>query len=67
MTQLDREQSADPEQCVKQSTEPEEGVLEYRGQILEQTRFVEDTVNKFAVQNYAASGGCIARLFCREQ
>jgi hypothetical protein len=54
MTQVDPVQS------------PEEGVIEYEGQILEQMRFVEDTVNKFAIQNYAASGAVLLAHFAKE-
>jgi hypothetical protein len=53
MTQLDRQQSA----------EPEEGVIEYEGHILGQMRFVEDTVNKFEIQNYAACGAVLLAHF----
>jgi hypothetical protein len=57
MTQFDR----------TQSTEPEEGVIEYEGQILKQMRFVEDTVSKFAIQNYAASGGVLLAYFASDK
>jgi hypothetical protein len=58
MTQLDRGQSTELQQ-----DKLEEGVIEYEGQILEQMRFVEDTLNKFAIQNYAASGAVMLAYF----
>src|SRR5215470_14897922 len=37
----------------------EEDVTDYLGQLLEQLRHVEDNINKFAIQNYAASGAVV--------
>jgi hypothetical protein len=37
----------------------EEDVTDYHGQLLEQLRHVEDNINKFAIQNYAASGAVV--------
>jgi hypothetical protein len=37
----------------------EEGATDYHGQLLEQLRHVEDNINKFAMQNYAASGAVV--------
>jgi len=37
----------------------EKDVTDYHGQLLEQLRHVEDTINKFAIQNYAASGAVV--------
>jgi hypothetical protein len=37
----------------------EEDVTNYHGQLLEQLRHVEDNINKFAIQNYAASGAVV--------
>jgi hypothetical protein len=37
----------------------EEDVTHYHGQLLEQLRHVEDNINKFAIQNYAASGAVV--------
>ncbi len=56
MTQSD----AEGEQLTK-----EEDVTDYHGQLLEQLRHVEDTINKFAIQNYAASGAVVLALPCR--
>jgi hypothetical protein len=36
-----------------------EDVSDYHGQLLEQLRHVENTINKFAIQNYAASGAVV--------
>src|SRR5215467_10174296 len=40
-------------------TKSEKDVTDYHGQLLEQLRHVEDTINKFAIQNYAASGAVV--------
>ena len=48
MTQSDAEQ-----------LKSEEDVTHYHGQLLEQLRHVEDNINKFAIQNYAASGAVV--------
>jgi hypothetical protein len=37
----------------------EEDITDYHGQLLEQLRHVEDNINKFAIQNYAASGAVV--------
>src|SRR5262245_28250762 len=37
----------------------EEDVTDYHGQLLAQLRHVEDNINKFAIQNYAASGAVV--------
>ena len=57
MTQLEPQQSAEPEQ----------GIIEYEGQILGQMRFVEDTVNVFAIRNYAASGAVLLTHFASDK
>jgi hypothetical protein len=43
----------------EQLTKSEEDVIDYHGELLEQLRHVEDNVNKFAIQNYAASGAVV--------
>src|SRR5262245_10936714 len=40
-------------------TKSEDDVTDYHGQLLEQLRHVEDNINKFAIQNYAASGAVV--------
>lgn len=40
-------------------TKSENDVTDYHGQLLEQLRHVEDNINKFAIQNYAASGAVV--------
>jgi hypothetical protein len=55
MSQLD----AVPTYRGDQLTQSEEDVSGYHGQLLEQLRHVEDNINKFAIQNYAASGAVV--------
>src|SRR5262249_11907242 len=50
------EASQPPAEASQPLTKSEEDVTDYHGQLLEQLRYVEDTINKFAIQNYAASG-----------
>src|SRR5262249_28578487 len=58
MTQSDAEgeQGPNPPEASQPLIKSEEDVTDYHGQLLEQLRYVEDTINKFAIQNYAASG-----------
>ena len=68
MTQSDAEdeqtaKSADASQPPAEAGQPltksEDDVTDYHGQLLEQLRHVEDNINKFAIQNYAASGAVV--------
>ena len=68
MTQSDAEggqapNSAEASQPSAEASQPatksEKDVTDYHGQLLEQLRHVEDTINKFAIQNYAASGAVV--------
>jgi hypothetical protein len=68
MTQSDAEggqlpNSAEASQPSAEASQPltksEEDVTDYHGQLLEQLRHVEDNINKFAIQNYAASGAVV--------
>jgi hypothetical protein len=48
-------------------TKSEEGVTDYHGQLLEQLRHVEDDINKFAIQNYAASGAVVLSYYLADK
>jgi hypothetical protein len=51
----------------EQLTKSEEGVTDYHGQLLEQLRHVEDDINKFAIQNYAASGAVVLSYYLADK
>jgi len=53
------EASQPPAEASQPPTKSEKDVTDYHGQLLEQLRHVEDTINKFAIQNYAASGAVV--------
>src|SRR5215471_11548481 len=53
------ETSQPPAEASQPPTKSEKDVTDYHGQLLEQLRHVEDTINKFAIQNYAASGAVV--------
>src|SRR5215831_3991381 len=61
MTQSGAEggQGPNPAEASQPPTKSEKDVTDYHGQLLEQLRHVEDTINKFAIQNYAASGAVV--------
>ena len=53
------EVSQPPAEASQPPTKSEKDVTDYHGQLLDQLRHVEDTINKFEIQNYAASGAVV--------
>jgi len=61
MTQSDAEGEQGPKsaEASQPPAKSAKDVTDYHGQLLEQLRHVEDTINKFTIQNYAASGAVV--------
>ena len=53
------EVSQPPAEASQPPTKSEKDVTDYHGQLLDQLRHVEDTINKFEMHNYAASGAVV--------